>query len=33
MKKRGFPLKWLVVLALLGAGVYYGPGLLHGGAS
>lgn len=29
-KKRGFPLKWVVIAATIGAGVYYGPGLFGG---
>ncbi len=30
-KKRGFPLKWLLIAAAVAAGVYYGPGLFGGG--
>lgn len=30
-KKRGFPLKWALIAAVVGAGVYYGPGLFGGG--
>jgi membrane fusion protein, multidrug efflux system len=30
-KKRGFGLKWFIIGALLGAGIYYGPGLIKGG--
>ncbi len=32
MKKRGFPLKWLVAGMALGAAIYWGPGMLRGGA-
>ncbi len=30
-KKSGFPFKWLVILVVLGIGVYYVPSLFHGG--
>lgn len=29
-KKRGFSLKWALIAAVIGAGVYYGPGLFGG---
>lgn len=31
--KRGFPLGWVIAGALVGAAIYFGPKLLHGGAA